>query len=110
LLRAAILLGARPWSLTGAVNREAFHAAGQCYGNAGHWCCVAASDRAYFRASSNHIDRNDGEQSGNNDHGECVTHGNPSFFILWIVPIKPKFSVTAVTKFLFFVDSTSHGY
>jgi hypothetical protein len=85
-------------------NREAFHAAGQRYGNASRGCSVVVSRCILFAPTGDNIDRGGDEQSGNNDHGEYVTHGNPSIFILGIVPITPKFSVTAVTKFLFFVD------
>jgi hypothetical protein len=94
----------------GQFNREAFHAAGQRYGNASRGCSVVVSRCIRFAPTGDNIDRSGDEQSGNNDHGKYVTHGNPSLFILRIVPIKPKFSVTAVTKFLFFVDSTPYGY
>jgi hypothetical protein len=35
-----------------------------------------------FAPTGDNLDRSGDEQSGNNDHGEYVTHGNPSFFIL----------------------------
>jgi hypothetical protein len=91
-------------------NREVFHAAGQRYRDASHGRCVVVPSRVHFGPTGDDIDRSGRKQSGNYDHGEYVTHGNPSLFILGIMPIKPKFSVTAVTKFLFFVDSTPYGY
>jgi hypothetical protein len=35
-----------------------------------------------FAPTGDNLDRSGDEQSGNDDHGEYVTHGNPSLFIL----------------------------
>jgi len=93
LLRATILLVClgRAVALLRQFNREAFHAAGQCYGDASRWRCIVIPRRVHFGPTGDDLDRSGDEQSGDNDHGEYVTHGNPPLHLLKIMPIAPKF-------------------
>src|SRR5262249_44240819 len=79
LSRAAILLGAVPWPcawpLLRQFNRKAFHAAGQCYGDASHWRCIVVPGRIYLGPTGDALDRSGEKQRGHNDHVEYVTHG-----------------------------------
>jgi hypothetical protein len=43
---------------------------------------VVVFRRVHFAPTGDNLDRCGDEQSGDNNHGEYVTHGNPSFFIL----------------------------
>jgi hypothetical protein len=47
--------------------------------------------RVHFGPTGDDLDRSGDEQSGDNDHGEYVTHGNPPLYLLKIMPIAPKF-------------------
>ena len=70
------MLGGVPWLCALAslrqFNREAFHAAGQCYGKTSHRCCVQLSSRTHFGPGGDDINRSGEEQCGNSDNGECV--------------------------------------
>src|SRR5262245_31135015 len=77
---AANLLGAVPWPFVCLAslrqfNGETFHAAGQRHGDASHGCSVVVSRRLHFGPTGDDLDCRGDKQSGNNDHGEYVTHG-----------------------------------
>ncbi|MGC1926021.1 MAG: hypothetical protein WA706_19695, partial [Pseudolabrys sp.] len=61
------------------------------YGDASRWRCIVFPRRVHFGPTGDDLDRSGDEQSGDNDHGEYVTHGNPPLHLLKIMPIAPKF-------------------